>query len=139
MQKHVNLVDFVKSFPTSIYWQRSASIQPRTTRSKIAVTYLPTHPPRSSISFWIRSPFLFPRKSSSSLSSSGQTPTDLAGFPTAQAAHVAICKIENSEFTCSAMWNFQDFAKGFICPGSFFRQTDSLDLNSSIHEKRVQT
>ena len=30
MQKHVNLVDLVKSFPTKIYLQKSASIQPRT-------------------------------------------------------------------------------------------------------------
>ena len=29
MQKYVNLVDLVKSFPTSIYLQKSASIQPR--------------------------------------------------------------------------------------------------------------
>ena len=34
MQKHVNLVDLVKSFPTSIYLQKSASIQPRTNLSK---------------------------------------------------------------------------------------------------------
>ena len=34
MQKHVNLVDLVKSFPTSIYLQKSASIQPRTSFSK---------------------------------------------------------------------------------------------------------
>ena len=30
MQKHVNLVDLVNSFPTNIYLQKSASIQPRT-------------------------------------------------------------------------------------------------------------
>jgi hypothetical protein len=30
VQKHVNLVDLVKSFPTNIYLQTSASIQPRT-------------------------------------------------------------------------------------------------------------
>ena len=30
MQKHVNLVDLVKSFPTNIYLQKLASIQPRT-------------------------------------------------------------------------------------------------------------
>ena len=35
MQKYVNLVDLVKSFPTSIYLQKSASIQPRTSLSKI--------------------------------------------------------------------------------------------------------
>ena len=34
MQKHVNLVDLVKSFPTSIYLQKSASIQPRMSLSK---------------------------------------------------------------------------------------------------------
>ena len=34
MQKYVNRVDLVKSFPTSIYLQRSASIQPRTSLSK---------------------------------------------------------------------------------------------------------
>ena len=34
MQKYVNLVDLVKSFPTSIYSQKSASIQPRTSLSK---------------------------------------------------------------------------------------------------------
>ena len=34
MQKYVNLVDLVKSFPTSIYLQNSASIQPRTSLSK---------------------------------------------------------------------------------------------------------
>ena len=30
VQKHINLVDLVKSFPTSIYLQNLASIQPRT-------------------------------------------------------------------------------------------------------------
>ena len=30
MQKHANLVDLVKSFPTNIYLQNLASIQPRT-------------------------------------------------------------------------------------------------------------
>ena len=34
MQKYVSLVDLVKSFPTSIYFQKSASIQPRTSLSK---------------------------------------------------------------------------------------------------------
>ena len=33
-KKYVNLVDLVKSFPTSIYLQKSASIQPRTSLSK---------------------------------------------------------------------------------------------------------
>ena len=36
MQKHVNLVDLVKSFPMSIYLQKSASIQPRTSPIKFA-------------------------------------------------------------------------------------------------------
>ena len=30
VQRHVNLVDLVKSFPTNIFLQKSASIQPRT-------------------------------------------------------------------------------------------------------------
>ena len=30
MQRHVNLVDLVKSFPTNVYLQKSASTQPRT-------------------------------------------------------------------------------------------------------------
>ena len=34
MQKYVNLADLVKSFPTNIYLQKSASIQPRTSLSK---------------------------------------------------------------------------------------------------------
>ena len=34
VQKYANLVDRVKSFPTSIYLQKSASIQPRTSPSK---------------------------------------------------------------------------------------------------------
>ena len=34
MQKYVNLVDLVKSFPTNIYLQKSASIKPRTGPSK---------------------------------------------------------------------------------------------------------
>ena len=34
MQKYVNLLDLVKSFPTSIYLQQSAPIQPRTSLSK---------------------------------------------------------------------------------------------------------
>ena len=40
MQKHVNLVDLVKSFPTStsIYFQILASIEPRTSRLKFADT-----------------------------------------------------------------------------------------------------
>ena len=36
MQKHVNLVDLVKTFRTSIYLQKSASIQPRTSRRKFS-------------------------------------------------------------------------------------------------------
>ena len=38
MQKYVNLVDLVKSFVTSIYLQKSASIQPRTSLSKFPST-----------------------------------------------------------------------------------------------------
>ena len=34
MQKHVNLADLVKSFPTSTFLQNLDSIQPRTSRSK---------------------------------------------------------------------------------------------------------
>ena len=34
MQKYANIVDLVKSFPTSIYLQKSASTQPRTSLSK---------------------------------------------------------------------------------------------------------
>ena len=34
VQRYVNLVDLVKSFPTSIFLQKSASIQPRTSLSK---------------------------------------------------------------------------------------------------------
>ena len=34
MQKHVNLVDLVKSFPTNIYLQNLASIQKRTSPTK---------------------------------------------------------------------------------------------------------
>ena len=36
MQKHVNLVDLVKSFPTNIYLQKLASIQQRTSPIKFA-------------------------------------------------------------------------------------------------------
>ena len=36
MQKHVNLVDLVKSFPTNIYLQNFASIQERTSLIKFA-------------------------------------------------------------------------------------------------------
>ena len=36
MQKHVNLVDLVKSFPTKIYLQNLASIQKRTSPVKFA-------------------------------------------------------------------------------------------------------
>ena len=36
MQKHVNLVDLVKSFPTNIYLQNLASIQKRTSPAKFA-------------------------------------------------------------------------------------------------------
>ena len=36
MQKHVNLVDIVKSFPTNIYLQNLASIQKRTSPVKFA-------------------------------------------------------------------------------------------------------
>ena len=51
VKTHVNRVDLVKGFKTSIliYLQTSASIQPRTRRSKFAgISYL-LHPPRSSI------------------------------------------------------------------------------------------
>ena len=40
VQKYANLVDRVKSFPTSIYLQKSASIQPRTSLSKLHVNSL---------------------------------------------------------------------------------------------------
>ena len=36
MQKHVNLVDLVKSFPTNIYLQNLASMQKRTSPIKFA-------------------------------------------------------------------------------------------------------
>ena len=36
MQKHVNLVDLVKSFPTNIYLQNLASIQKRTSPVRFA-------------------------------------------------------------------------------------------------------
>ena len=36
MQKHVNLVDLVKSFPTNIYLQNLAPIQKRTSSVKFA-------------------------------------------------------------------------------------------------------
>ena len=36
MQKHVNLVDLVKSFPTNIYLQNLASIQKTTSTVKFA-------------------------------------------------------------------------------------------------------
>ena len=36
MQKYANLVDLFKSFPTSIYLQKFASIQPRTSPLKFA-------------------------------------------------------------------------------------------------------
>ena len=36
MQKHVNLVDLVKSFPTNIYLQNLAAIQKRTSPIKFA-------------------------------------------------------------------------------------------------------
>ena len=36
MQKHVNVVDLVKSFPTNIYLQNLASIQKRTSPVKFA-------------------------------------------------------------------------------------------------------
>ena len=38
MQKHVNLVDLVRSFPTSIYLQNMASMQPRTSPCEIAAS-----------------------------------------------------------------------------------------------------
>ena len=37
MQKYVDLIDLAKSFATSIYFQKSASIQPRTSPDKFAV------------------------------------------------------------------------------------------------------
>ena len=40
MQKHVNLVDLVKSFLTSIYLEKSASIQPRTSLSKFGGKFI---------------------------------------------------------------------------------------------------
>ena len=43
MQKHANLVDLVKSFPTNIYLQNLASIPQRTSHLKfdLIFTYLP--------------------------------------------------------------------------------------------------
>ena len=39
MQKPVNLADLVRSFRTSIYLQKSASIQPRTSPPKFQLSY----------------------------------------------------------------------------------------------------
>ena len=42
---HINLVDHIKSFQTSMHLYKSASMQPRTSRSKFADTYgVPTRP-----------------------------------------------------------------------------------------------
>ena len=48
MQKHVNLVDLVKSFPTNIFLQNLASIQKRT--SLIKFDHLPEKSDKGSIS-----------------------------------------------------------------------------------------
>ena len=48
MQKHVNLVDLVKSFPTNIFLQNLASIQKRTSHIKFA--YLAEKSEKGSIS-----------------------------------------------------------------------------------------
>ena len=40
VHKRVNLVDFVKSFHTSIYFQKSASIQPRTSLRKFGGAFI---------------------------------------------------------------------------------------------------
>ena len=48
MQKHVDLVDLVKSFPTNIYLQNFASIQKRTSPVKFA--YLAEKSGKGSIS-----------------------------------------------------------------------------------------
>ena len=48
MQKHVNRVDLVKSFPTNIYLQNLASIQKRTSSVKFA--HLAEKSEKSSIS-----------------------------------------------------------------------------------------
>ena len=48
MQKHVNLVDLVKSFPTNIYLQNLASIQQRT--SLVQFDYLDEKSEKGSIS-----------------------------------------------------------------------------------------
>ena len=48
MQKHVNLVDLVKSFPTNIYLQNLASIQKRT--SPIQFAHLAEKSEKGSIS-----------------------------------------------------------------------------------------
>ena len=69
MQKHVNLVDLVKSFPTNIYLQNLASIQPRTSPIKFAhlaeksengsisnlSTKMPTQTIRQNVGIWPRS------------------------------------------------------------------------------------
>ena len=39
MQKYVDLIDLAKSFATSIYFQKSASIQPRTSPLKFGGNY----------------------------------------------------------------------------------------------------
>ena len=48
MQKHVNFVDLVKSFPTNIYLQNLASIQKRT--SPVEFAHLAEKSGKSSIS-----------------------------------------------------------------------------------------
>ena len=47
MQKHANLVDLVKSFPTNIYLQNLASIQPRTSLSKFVEILRNFHMPET--------------------------------------------------------------------------------------------
>ena len=64
VQRHVNLVDLVKSFPTHILLQNLASIQPITSPFKFARSPL-TDPPGSMNShaygfFWSKIPIRFP-------------------------------------------------------------------------------
>ena len=75
MQKHANLVDLVKSFPTNIFLQSLASIQKRTSPLKFA--HLAEKSENGSVS---------------NLSTKGLTPTSTPAGPKAPCVDAALCE-----------------------------------------------
>ena len=115
MQKHVNLVDLVKSFPTSIYLQNLASIQKRTSPVKFA--HLAEKSGKGSIS-----------NLSTKVGTAGTVATDITGFNNAPAVNTAYPAHDVYDFGTPATGppNDQYYACWAFNPSSYSAYTLTL-------------